>query len=301
MSEAPDRPPREAPKPANFWAKLRRIALRWVLILSGLYFLFAVLLYVFQSRLVFHPVKALVMNPGEAGMAYEDVELTASDGVGLHGWWVPAPGSSRGAVVFCHGNAGNISHRIDSIRIFRNLGLDTLIFDYRGYGRSGGSPSEGGLYRDAEAAWGHVTGERGTSPDRVLIFGRSLGGAVAAQLASRHSPRALILESTFSSIPDMGRELYPWLPRRLARYEFAAAEYVKEVSCPLLVIHSAEDEIVPCELGRRVYDAATCRKRFLEISGGHNEGFMTSAGAYTDGLAGFIEENFGPRTRPDAR
>jgi len=294
MNDAEDRSADQSGGPATFWATLRRIVVRWVLILTGLYFLFAILLYFFQSGLIFHPTRELVMTPGEAGMAFEDVALASADGAKLHAWWVPAAKESRGTVIFCHGNAGNISHRIDSIRIFRNLGLDTLIFDYRGYGKSAGSPSEAGIYADAEAAWKHVTETRKIGAERVLIFGRSLGGAVAAHLAANHKPRAVILESAFSSVPDMGRELYPWLPRWLARYDFATAEYVTRVTSPLLSIHSPEDEIVPYALGRRVFDAATCEKTFLELSGGHNEGFMTSGRTYTDGLAKFVGGHFAP-------
>ncbi len=292
MTEAQDQPPGKSKGPLTFWPKVRRIVIRWVLILTGLYFLFAILIYFFQSGLIFHPTRDIITNPGEAGMAFEDVELASADGTRLHAWWVPAPGKSRGTVIFCHGNAGNISHRIDSIRVFRNLGLDTLIFDYRGYGKSEGSPSEAGLHRDAEAAWKHATRVRKISPERVLIFGRSLGGAVAAHLAAKQTPRALILESTFSSIPDMGAEVYPWLPRSLARFDLATAEYVKDLKCPLLSIHSPQDDIVPYAQGKKVYAAAPEPKTFLDISGDHNNGFMLSGDVYRKGLKKFIDEHF---------
>ncbi len=297
--EQSEKPEATGKQPASIWIKIRRVAIRWGLILTGLYFVLAILLYFFQAKLLFHPVRELVTDPGESGMAYEDVEVTTSDGVKLHAWWVPARTRSRGAVIFCHGNAGNISHRVDSIRIFRNLGLDTLLFDYRGYGKSAGSPSEGGLYRDAEAAWEYMTRRRGVVPERILIFGRSLGGPVAAHLAAKHAPRALILESTFTSVPDMGKELYPWLPRWLARFDFATAEYVKNVNCPLLSVHSPQDELVPYALGREVFAAAPGEKSFLDITGDHNNGFMDSEAVYAAGLREFVDRYFGggPRGR----
>jgi uncharacterized protein len=293
MSEEQNKEPEAAEKRSvSIWTRVRRVAIRWGLILTGLYFLMAVLLYFFQAKLLFHPVRELVADPGDTGMAYEDVEFTTADGVKLHAWWVPARTRSRGTVIFCHGNAGNISYRTDSIRIFRDLNMDTLIFDYRGYGKSAGSPSEAGFYRDAEAAWEYVTRRRGVSPERILIFGRSLGGPVAAHLAAKHAPRALILESTFSSAPDMGKQLYPWMPRFLARFDFDTAEYVKGVNCPLLSVHSPQDDIVPYALGKKVYAAAPGEKSFLDITGDHNNGFMLSRKIYLAGLANFLGKHF---------
>jgi fermentation-respiration switch protein FrsA (DUF1100 family) len=295
--EKPAEPPTPA-APAGLWPRVRRILIRWTLILTGLYLVLVVLGYFLQAKLIFYPHKHLETDPRKHGMAFEDVKLLSDDGTELHAWWVPALGRSRGAVVFCHGNAGNISHRIDSLRIFRNMGLDTLIFDYRGYGRSKGSPSEDGFYRDADAAWRHVTLARAVKPERVLIFGRSLGGSVAAHLAAEHTPRALVLESAFSSIPDMGAEHYPLIPRFLARYDFVTVEYVRGVKCPVLSVHSPQDEIVPFEQGKRVHQAAPDPKKFLEISGDHNNGFMLSAEKYTRGLGNFIDRYFPPAPGP---
>jgi hypothetical protein len=266
------------------------VLLRWLLILSGLYLVLLGVLYFLQSRLIFIPYRELETDPGREGMAFEDVELVAADGVRLHAWWVPAAGKSRGALVFCHGNAGNISHRIDSIRIFRNLGLDTLIFDYRGYGKSGGEISEAGLYLDARAAWEHLVAVRKVPPERIVVFGRSLGGAVASRLAGDAAPHALILESTFTSVPDLAAAHYPWLPARaVCRYRLATVEHVAGVRCPLLVVHSPGDEAVPFAQGQRVYAAAPGPKTFLEIRGGHNDGFLLSGEDYVRGLAAFLD------------
>ena len=248
-------------------------------------------LYAFQSRLVYFPnmpSRALGPGPDSIGLAYETVEIITEDGIRLDAWYVPAR-EARGTVLFFHGNAGNISHRLDSLRVFNQLGLSTLIFDYRGYGRSEGKVSEQGIYRDAEAAWRHLTGERGIPAAEIVLFGRSLGAAVAASVASRHRPGALIIESGFVSVPDMAAELYPWLPARwLARIGFPTGDFLKSVSCPVLVVHSRDDEIIPFGHGLRLFEIAREPKRLLELRGGHNDGFLVSGQRYLDGLDAFV-------------
>ncbi len=276
----------------SVWRRVRRVLIRWALILTGLYFVLSLFLYLFQSRLVYIPYRRLEGTPGGCGMPFEDVMLQASDGVKIHAWHVPAHAEARGTVLFCHGNAGNISHRLDSIRVFRNLGLNTLIFDYRGYGRSGGSPSEEGTYLDAEAAWKYLVEEKKVDPGRTVIFGRSLGGAVASHLAAARRPRALILESCFSSVPDLGADLYPWAPvRLLARIRYPTLEHVGRVGCPVLVIHSPDDETIPYSHGRRIFRAAGEPRSFLKIRGSHNSGWFDSKAVYVDGLREFILEH----------
>jgi fermentation-respiration switch protein FrsA (DUF1100 family) len=206
---------------------------------------------------------------------------------------VPAR-AARGTLLFFHGNAGNISHRLDSLLIFNRLGLSTLIFDYRGYGQSGGEISEQGLYRDAEAVWRHLTEARGVPPERIVVFGRSLGAAVAAYTASQYRPAALIIESGFVSVPDLGAALYPWLPVRwLARIRLPTAGYLPGVTCPVLVVHSRDDEIIPFEQGLRIHAAAPEPKQLLELEGGHNDGFLVSGRRYLEGLDGFISAALG--------
>ncbi len=260
----------------------------------AIYAAFAGLMYVTQSRQVYFPTRAHVTTPALHGMAYEDVEFVTEDGMRLHGWFVPAP-TARGVLLFFHGNAGNVSHRIDSIRIFRELGLSVFIIDYRGYGRSEGSPDEAGTYRDAAAAWRWLRQERGVPAEDIVVFGRSLGAAVAAWLAARERPRAVILESPFTSAPDLGAELMPWLPvRQLIRFEYDTRSAVRSFDAPLLVIHSRRDEIVPFHHGRAVFDAAREPKSFLEIRGGHNDGFLISRPQYERGLAEFLDAWFQP-------
>jgi fermentation-respiration switch protein FrsA (DUF1100 family) len=260
------------------------------------------LAFAFQDQLLFQPSSRLLATPEDAGMAYDTVHLKTDDGETLHGWWIPAADVSRGTrpgenaatrtLLFFHGNAGNISGRLESVQQFRRLGLNVLIVDYRGYGQSTGTPSEQGLYRDAAACWAHLTDERGIAPADIVVFGRSMGGGPATWLAARHPPGALILESVFTTVPDVGAHHYPFLPvRALATNQFDNEARVAEIDAPTLHIHSRADRVVPFELGRRVYEAAAEPKQFLEIQGGHNDGFLVSADEYLRTIDGFLEKH----------
>ncbi|MCC5886636.1 MAG: alpha/beta hydrolase [Gammaproteobacteria bacterium] len=242
------------------------------------------------------PGRALVATPERIGLDYEDVHFAAEDGIRLHGWFVPVPEAGR-TLLFMHGNAGNISHRLESLRIFHRLGLNVFIFDYRGYGQSEGRPSEPGLHADALAALRYLEAERGVPPAEVVAFGRSLGGAVAACLAAREPLAGLILESTFISVPELAAELYPWLPvRLLARLQYDALGCLEEAAgqreqgrrTPVLVVHSPDDDIVPFRHGQVL--AAAARSELLELRGDHNRGFLLSGDVYTRGLAAFLAE-----------
>jgi alpha-beta hydrolase superfamily lysophospholipase len=258
--------------PGAWWRSAGR-----VLLLLGLgYALLSAYMFVFQSRFVYFPDRDLIADPGALRLAFEDVRVPTRDGGTIHGWFVPAGGSGRGVILKCHGNGGNISHRLESIYQFHSLGFATFIFDYRGYGRSPGRPSEDGTYRDVEAAWRYLTHDRGIPASRILVFGRSLGGAIAAWLASREAPGALVVESSFSSIPDIGREVYPFLPvRLLSRFSYNTRAAVHAARCPVIVVHSRDDEMISIRHGRAIFEAAPTPKTFIEIRGGHNEAFMT--------------------------
>lgn len=260
-----------------------------VMVLSYCFLL--VFLYFYQNRMLFLPnlpSRTVEHSPSDVGLAYESVDLVSSDNIHLDAWFIPAS-QERGVILFCHGNAGNISHRLESLLLFNKLGFSTLIFDYRGYGRSQGSPSEAGTYLDVEAAWDYLTQERSVAPSGIVIFGRSLGGAVALHQAVLSSPGALILESSFISVPELAAELYPFLPVRwMSRLDYNNQQQLPAVSCPVLVVHSRDDEIIPFRHGKALYAAANEPKQFLELRGGHNNGFLLSAQTYTQGLEGFL-------------
>jgi len=258
-----------------------------------------VMLRSLENSLIFFPTRELLSTPAEYGLDYETIKIAAADGVSLHGWWIPSE-PERGVLLFFHGNAGNIGDRIESVEIFHRLGLSVLIVDYRGYGSSEGDPSEEGTYRDAEAAWGFLVGERGVDPGRVIVFGRSLGAAVATHLVAglagdevaEKRPALLILESAFTSVPDMAAAAFPFLPARmLARTRYDNLDRVGRVGCPVLVVHSRGDEIVPFDHGRRLFESARDPRAFLEIRGGHNDGFLVSGQAYVDGIDAFLSRH----------
>jgi fermentation-respiration switch protein FrsA (DUF1100 family) len=266
--------------------------LKLLVVIVGAYAALSMYVYIKQPDLIFYPEmpgRDLVATPDDIGLAYENVTFTTEDKTRLHGWFIPKS-NAKATVLFFHGNAGNISHRLDSIAIFHNLDLNVFIIDYRGYGQSEGNISEKGTYLDARAAWDYLTKEREISETRIIIFGRSLGASIASWLASEHRPAALIAESGFSSVASMGQRLYPYLPVRwLSRFKYDTKKYVSAVACPVLIAHSREDEIIPYEEGRDIFDTAREPRYFLDMSGGHNDGFYVSGNDYITGLKTFID------------
>ncbi|MEQ4538892.1 MAG: alpha/beta hydrolase [Billgrantia sp.] len=267
--------------------------------LAGIYGLVVLLAWFFQERLLYlpHVGREHVATPAERGLGWEQVELQTADGLLLDAWWIPVE-DARGKLLFFHGNAGNISHRLDSILQFHRLGLSVLILDYRGYGRSEGRPSEEGTAQDARAGWRWLTEQQEASADEIVLFGRSLGAAVAAELAASLAPQgqpaAVILESPFRSVPALGQQLYPFLPVRwLATLDYPTERYVTHIESPLLVIHSRDDEIIPFSEGEAVYRAANEPKELLTIRGGHNTGFIDSEPDYSAGIDAFLERYAG--------
>ncbi len=271
--------------------------LRAAALLFVMYLLLLAVMYVFQSRLIHLPGvpgREILSTPERIGLDYEDVWIRTEDGVRLHGWFLPGA-ENRPFLLFLHGNAGNISHRLDSLRIFHQLGLNVLIIDYRGYGQSEGRPSEAGLYRDARAAVAWLEDQHGVDAGQLVLFGRSLGAAVAGRTAADLGAGALILESAFTSVPEIAAELYPIFPvRRLARFQYDTRAALGHVDAPVLVVHSPDDEIIPFAHGERLYAAASEPRMFLELEGGHNDGFLRSGRHYVDGLERFLNEH-GPR------
>jgi len=273
---------------------MKMLAVRILLLLVAGYAAICLLLYLFQAKLIFFPGGPGGSTPRDVGLAFEEVWLEPEGGGRVHAWFVPAP-DARGAVIFCHGNAGSIGNRLDTLRILHGLRLATLIFDYRGYGRSSGSPSETATYGDAEAAWKHLTGSRGIPVERVLVWGRSLGGGVAVELASRHRPAGLVVESSFTSVPALAAGTFPLpLPTRLlCRHVFDSDRKVTRLDMPKLFIHSPDDDVVPFRFGRSLFEAAAEPKRFVTIRGDHNHGFLDSGSDYLRPVSAFVEEVLG--------
>lgn len=257
--------------------------------LSLVYAGIVVVFFFWQDKFLYFPQYGGTKDtPAQIGLDYESLSLMSEDGVRLHGWYVPT-NNARGSLLFFHGNAGDISLRLDSIRLFHELDLNVLIIDYRGYGKSQGKPSEHGTYRDARAAWRYLVDTKAVAPSKIILFGRSLGGAVAAQLASEQRPAALILESSFSSVPDLGAQLYPYLPVRwLARQRYATRDKLADLSCPVLIIHGRNDTIIPPSHAHTLYQAAQEPKQQLILRGGHNDALFADPQGYRNGLNDFL-------------
>ena len=237
------------------------------------YLLMVLMLRWFEHSQVYHPDRVLTATGAELGRPFENVLFKASDGVALHGWLFPAnTNSARGhlAVLVCHGNAGNISHRLETCAALLATGVNVLLFDYRGYGRSQGQPSEEGTYRDAQAACQWLR-EKGVFGTNIVAFGESLGGGVATELAVREPIGGLVLQSTFTSIPDVGAELFPWLPVRwLGKIRYDSRSKLPGLRIPVLVMHSPADELVGIHHGKANFAAANEPKLFWELRGDHN-------------------------------
>ena len=252
----------------------------------------ALVLYFSQSRMLFQPSRSLFMTPDRIGLEYEDILLKTKDGETLSAWYVPADPNGL-SVLFCHGNAGNNSHRLDTLKMFNEIGLNCLIVDYRGYGQSSGKPTEEGTIIDIKTGWDWLIDHKGLLSSQIIIFGRSLGGSVAAIVARQVNPGGLVLESTFTSFDDVGAHYYPFLPVRLfTQYDYNTLEAVQEVQCPVLVIHSPEDEIIPYKFGQEIFDAAPEPKHFAEFKGTHNEGFYDNSGFYLEIWSNWIDQLF---------
>jgi fermentation-respiration switch protein FrsA (DUF1100 family) len=272
--------------------KARRKHLLRLVILCGLLLLLAGMLRNFELSQVYYPSRILSATGAELGRPFEDVRFKASDGLPLHGWFYPArpdPLRKRDLVVlFCHGNAGNISHRLDACQALLDTGVGVFLFDYRGYGESGGQPSEEGTYLDAEAAhaWLVAKGFQGRD---VIGYGESLGGGIVSELALRKPVAGLIIQSSFTNIPDLGSQLFPWLPVRwLSTIKYDTLSKLPKIRVPVLFMHSRTDELVRFGHAQRNFAAANEPKMLWELNGGHNDAVGDSA-QFVAGVRKFLE------------
>lgn len=273
----------------------KRAALRVGIIAVVTYLVVVIVTAVFQRHLIYFPSRALEALPSDVGLRYESVDFTAGDGVRLHGWYVPRE-DAIATFLFCHGNAGNISHRLVTMQTLHMLGFNVFVFDYRGYGRSAGKPEEKGLYLDAQAAWDYLTHTRGETAERIVLSGESLGGAVAVDLATHVQPLALVIESTFTSLADVGRKHYPLMPVRLIiGDQYRSVEKIGVVKCPVLIFHGSDDELVPIAMARELFAAAHEPKQFIETPGGHNEAGFAYAREHAEAVREFIKQAMQPK------
>ena len=262
-----------------------RLLLLIILVVSAVIFIIRHLEY----KSTYYPFSAIDATPSDIGIPYEALELTAADGGKSTGWFIPAE-QAKATVLFLHGNGGNIGHRIDKIRMFHAMKLNTLIIDYRGYGSSSGSPSEKGLYADAQAAYDYLVMEKGVAIGKIIVYGESLGGAVAVNLAAKVALAGIILDSTFTSLGDMSKRVVSFVPTFLFKGRYDSLKKIDGVLCPKLFLHSSTDDIVPYEFGQQLYEAAPEPKEFVTLQGGHNDSFMVSEGLFVASIDRFVDE-----------
>jgi pimeloyl-ACP methyl ester carboxylesterase len=263
-----------------------------LLILAGVAGGLAVLIGYYEPRLIYFPDRDLERTPASVGLRFEEVDLGTADGERIYGWFLPAATTPAPVtILLLHGNGGNISHRLDKLAVLHTLGADVLIVDYRGYGRSSGSPDEKGTYRDADAAYEYLASTRHVDPRRVVVCGESLGAAVAVDLAARRPVGGLVMESAFSSAVDVGQEMFRYLPvRLLARNRYESVAKIGAVQAPILILHSRDDEYFGWQHPQRLYGAAHEPKRLVELRGGHNDAFLVSRQVYTAALSAFLQQ-----------
>ncbi len=259
------------------------IAIIILLVFSLIVFLF----YRFQDNLIFRPYKKLERTPADIDLVFKNLKIKTHDSNTVHAWYIERK-NPKGVVLFCHGNAGNISHRLDRIELLRKNSYSILIFDYRGYGESEGKPTENGLYDDALSCYQYMVRNLKIKPEEIILWGCSLGGSIASYVASQKKCRFLILESSFTSLSSLANKLYPFLPvKTLLKYSFNTQKHVESCDVPILLFHSPDDDLVPFSMGRRLFESAPGPKEFLSIKGSHNDSFYLSRFEILDSLEDF--------------
>lgn len=250
-------------------------AIAWsaVKIIGGIYVGLCSVVFLMQKSQIYLPDRNVSATPLDAGMKFDDIHLSVPGGAIIAGWYIPASQATTATILFCHGNGGDIGDRVGTIRVFHQMGFNVIIFDYQGYGNSTGQTTEQGTYDDAMSAWNYLINEKKLKPENISIFGRSLGGAIAVQLAEQVNPKCLVVESSFSSAPDMAARMFPFLPSRtLCKYKYKSSERIKSIHCPVIIAHGKDDNTIPYDFGRKVFDNANEPKYFIELEGSHNAG-----------------------------
>jgi uncharacterized protein len=269
--------------------------LRWLVLFTICYLVVLLVLRLSESRMLYVPgsSRTLLEPPPELNLGVRRVELTTEDDVRLVSWAMPADSGSGYWLLICHGNAGNISEagRPFHYAGLRALGLNLFAFDYRGYGESEGMPTEDGLYRDADAAYRYLRNTLAVPPERIVVFGHSLGSAVAIELVSRVPAAGLILDGALTSVLERAQELFPYAPVRwIAASKYPSIERVGELKLPKLFLHARNDEVIPFAHGRRLFEAAADPKEFVALRGGHGDAFELDSAAYYGAIGRFVAE-----------
>ncbi len=244
-----------------------------------------------MKGMIFFPERPITLTPADIGLPFEDIYFTAADGVTLNGWWVPADGAST-TLLWFHGNAGNLSDRVDQLRLMhKELKANIFMIDYREYGRSRGRVSEEGTYHDAEGAMAHLRGRPDVDARRIVYYGQSLGAGVAVELARRQAPAGLMLEAPFLSVKEMAKSVMPLLPiGGLVSTKYDSISKIGKIRAPLLILHGDRDDIIPYEHGRRLFESANEPKRFYTIAGAHhNDTYAVGGAAYFQAMREFFE------------
>jgi len=254
---------------------------------------FLLFLKLIEKRMIYYPSRDTFWTPREDKLPFDDLRLQCADAAAIHGWFIPAAQNPRATILFFHGNAGNISHRVDKILLLHGFGLDVCIVDYHGYGQSEGKPSERTTYLDADAAYEWLTKERRVPPEKIILWGESLGGGIATYLAAKQPVGGLVLESTYTTLPDVGQSAFPFLPVKLIMStKYDSLGRIRTIRVPVLSIHSPHDEVIPYRLGKKLFDAANEPKQFVELAGDHNGGFLLSEEEFRGGIREYLDEHF---------
>ena len=266
-------------------APVKKRLMNFLLLILFAYVVFALLLRWRETSMIYYPTRVIEATPAH----YEDVYLTTADGEKINGWFLPSLQPNAPVILFFHGNAGNISHRLDKLEVFRSLGADVFLIDYRGYGRSTGKPNEPGTYLDALAAYDYLTKQRNRQASSVIVYGESLGSAIAVELATRVPVGGVIIEEPFTSVGDVGQKMFPFMPARyIVKNKYDTLSKIARINAPLLIFHSRGDEIFPYSYAERLFAGAREPKRLVELTGNHNDAYAVSADTYRAGLETFL-------------
>jgi fermentation-respiration switch protein FrsA (DUF1100 family) len=274
-------------------------------IVAGFGLIFGYIKYL-ENHIIFFPEKGILLTPSSLNLYFEDIYIPIKENIKINGWFIPhlqqssvsleqegagfiPVNNAKYTVLFLHGNAGNISTRLDKIQLLGEIGVNIFIIDYQGYGQSQGKPSEEAIYLDTQAAYDYLVNSRNIKPEQIILYGESLGAAAAVNLASEVEIKAMILEGGFTRGRDMSKRLGPFLPAFLFPNMFDSLSKIKKVKSPILFIHSPDDEMVPINLAKKLYNAASGLKEFVEISGSHNTAVLDSSKKFIDSISAFID------------